>query len=77
MVFSMASNRRNKPAMLPTQELTRPSKPLKKHPHSTLMPSIPATKKARLKAAPQPPTCISPPLRPIVLLLILLLPESA
>jgi len=53
VVFSMASNRRNKPAKLPpTRVLTRPSKILKKRSYLISTPSIPAAKKARPKAAP-------------------------
>ena len=51
MVFSIAPNKRNKPAKLLTRVLTRP-KPLKKRSHLILTPSIPAAKKARPKAAP-------------------------
>ena len=64
MVFSMAPNKRNKPAKPPTRALTRP-KPSKKHSHLISTPSIPAPKKARPRAAPQP-TPISSPLRPKV-----------
>ena len=51
MVFSMASNKRNKPAKPLMRVLTRP-KPLKKRPYLILTPSIPAAKKARPRAAP-------------------------
>jgi hypothetical protein len=51
-VFSIASNRRNKPAKLPTRVLTRPSKLLKKRSNLILTPSIPAAKKVRPRAAP-------------------------
>ena len=73
----MASNKRNKPAKLPTCALTRPFKTLKKHSHLILTPSAPAAKKARPRAAPQPPTRVSPPLRPEVSLFMPLLPASA
>jgi hypothetical protein len=63
VVFSMASNRRNKPAKLPTRALTRPSK---KRSHSISTPSVPAAKKTRPRAAPQPPTRVSTPPRPKV-----------
>jgi len=52
VVFSMASNRRNKPAKLPTRALTRPSKTLKKRSYLISTPSIPVAKKVRPKAAP-------------------------
>ena len=65
-MFSMASNKCNKPAKLPTRALTRPSKTLKKRSHLISTPSAPAAKKARPRAAPQPPTRVSPPLRPEV-----------
>ena len=52
MVFSMASNRRNKLAKLPTCVLRRPSKILKKRSHLISTPFIPAVKKARPRAAP-------------------------
>ena len=64
----MAFNKRNKPAKLPTRALTHPSKTLKKHSYLTLTPSVLAAKKARPRAAPQPTTRVSPPLRPKVLL---------
>jgi hypothetical protein len=64
VVFSIAPNKRNKLAKPPTRTLTRP-KPLKKRSHLISTPSIPAAKKARPKAAPQP-TRISSPLRPKV-----------
>jgi len=66
VVFSMASNKRNKLAKLPTSALTRPSKLLKKRPHLISTPSVSAAKKARPRAAPQPPTRVSTPPRPIV-----------
>ena len=62
----MASNKRNKLAKLLTRILTRPSKILKKRSHLISTPSAPAAKKARPRAAPQPPTRVSPPLRPEV-----------
>ena len=72
MVFSMAPNKRNKPAKPLTRVLTRP-KPLKKHSYLILTPSILAAKKAKPRAAPQPPTHVSTPLHPKVLLFTLLL----
>ena len=75
MVFSMASNRRNKPAKLPTRALTRPSKTSKKRSYSISTPFVLAAKK--VKAVPQPPTRVSPPLRPKVLPFTLLPPASA
>ena len=78
MVFSIAANRRNKPAKLPlTCALTRPSKISKKRFYLILTPSAPAAKKARPRAAPQPPTRVSTPLRPKVLPFTLLPPASA
>ena len=76
-MFSMASNKRNKLAKLLTRALTRPSKTLKKHSHLILTPSAPAAKKARPRAVPQPPTRVSPPLRPEVSLFMPLPPVSA
>ena len=68
MVFSIASNKRNKPAkLLPKRALTRPSKTLKKRSHLILTPSTPVAKKVRPRVAPQPPIRVSPPLRPKVL----------
>jgi hypothetical protein len=58
-VFSIASNRRNKPAKLLTRAL-------KKRSHSISTPSIPAAKKTRPRVAPQPPTRVSTPPRPKV-----------
>jgi hypothetical protein len=66
-VFFMASNRYNKLVKLLIYALTHP-KPSKKHSHLILTPSVPAAKKAKPKATPQPPTHISPPLCPEVLL---------
>ena len=74
MVFSIAPNKRNKPAKPLIRVLTR-LKPLKKRFHLILTPSIPAAKKVRPKVAPLP-IYISPPLRPKVLLFTLLLPLS-
>ena len=76
-MFSIAPNKRNKPAKLLTRVLTRPSKTLKKRSNSILTPSIPAAKKARPRAAPQPPTRVSTPPRPKVLLFTLSPPASA
>ena len=50
MVFSIAPNKCNKSAKLPTCALTRP-KPLKKRFYLILTPSIPIAKKARPRAA--------------------------
>jgi len=64
----MAANRRNKLAKPPlTRALTRPSKILKKRSYLILTPSAPAAKKARLRAAPQPPIHVSIPPHPKVL----------
>ena len=76
-MFSMASNKRNKPAKLPTRASTRPSKTSKKRSHLILTPSVPAAKKARPRAAPQPTIYVSPPLRPKVSLFTPLPPLSA
>jgi hypothetical protein len=55
VVFSMAPNKRNKPAKPPTRAPmrapTRP-KPSKKRSNLISTPSIPAAKKARPRAAP-------------------------
>jgi len=53
VVFSMASNRRNKPVKPPlTRALTRPSKTLKKRSHLILTPSALVAKKVRPRVAP-------------------------
>jgi hypothetical protein len=51
-VFSIASNRYNKPAKLLTRALTRPSKTSKKRSNLIPIPSIPVAKKVRPRAAP-------------------------
>ena len=51
-MFSIAPNKRNKPAKLLTRVLTRPSKTLKKRSNLIPIPSIPVAKKARPRAAP-------------------------
>jgi hypothetical protein len=51
-VFSIASNRRNKLAKLPTRVLTRPFKTLKKRSNLIPTPSILVAKKARPRAVP-------------------------
>jgi hypothetical protein len=75
-MFSIASNRRNKPAKLLTRVLTHPSKISKKRSNSIPTPSIPAAKKAKPRAAPQPPTRASTPPRPKVLPFTLSPPAS-
>jgi len=74
VVFSMAPSKCNKPAKPLTRALMCP-KPSKKRSHLILTPSIPAPKKARPKAAPQP-TRVSLPLCPEVSLFTPLPPAS-
>ena len=76
MVFSIAPNKRNKPAKLLTRALTRPSKISKKRSNLIPTPSVLAAKKARPRAAPQPPTRVSTPPRPEVSPFTLLPPAS-
>jgi len=77
-VFFIAFNKYNKPAKPPpTRALTRFFKILKKRSYLILTPFIPAAKKVKLKATPQPSIYISPPLRLKGLLFTLSLLASA
>jgi len=74
VVFFMAFNKRNKPVKLPPKRvLIHPFKTLKKRSYLILIPFILVAKKVKPKVAPQPFTCVFPPLHPKILLFILLL----